>query len=256
MTTDALGLGLPPLALAWMLAAYFLGGIVKGGIGFGLPLVTLSLMPLVLPVEVAIAINAVLLPFINVVQIAQSGGVAAPLARFWPLALALMATLPLGVAVGTAIEPEALTLALGVAVVGFTLFQWLNPRLTLPARLERPAGVATGLTAGLVGGLVTINGPIFILYLVGLGVERRALMAALGLFLLTTGLVLTSAFWVAGLIDAPRALAGLACLAPTFAGMALGNAIGRRLPQAAFRNAVLAGLLLLGLNTLARGLLG
>lgn len=232
--------------LAGMAAVYFLGGVVKGGLGFGMPLVTMSLLPLFLPVELAIAINAVLLPFINVVQIVQSGGPVAPIRRFWPLIAVLVVTMPFGVALGTAIEPAVLALALGLTVVGFTTVQWTNPQLVLPARLERPMGALTGFLAGFVGGFVTINGPFFLLYLVGLGVERRTMLAALGVFFFLTGSVLTASFVVAGVIDAPRAAIALACLVPVFAGQALGNALGRRVPQTLFRRVVLTGLTLSG----------
>ncbi|MGF1554136.1 MAG: TSUP family transporter [Paracoccaceae bacterium] len=252
--SDALGIG-APWALAAMLATYFMGGIVKGGLGFGLPLVTLSLMPLFLPADLAIAVNAIVLPFINVVQIAQAGGPALALRRFWPLILTLVATMPLGVALGRGIAPEALTLALGLAVVAFTTFQWASPRLALPARLERPLGALTGAGAGVVGGLVGINGPFFLIYLVGLQVERQMLMAALGVFFFLTGVVLTASFWVAGVIDAPRAGAALACLIPAMVGQALGNRLSRRLPVEAFRAVVLGGLMIVGLNITVRAAL-
>ncbi|MEM6422909.1 MAG: TSUP family transporter, partial [Pseudomonadota bacterium] len=187
-------LGVAPAAAIGMLAAYFVGGVVKGGLGFGLPLVTIAITPLFVPVDLAIATNAVVLPFVNLVQIRQAGGLAETLRRFWPLILPLCLILPLGVAIGRQVSAEALTLALGLAVMGFTLFQWVNPRLTLASRLEKPVGAVTGVLAGAVGGLLTINGPFFILYLVGLGVDRRQMMAALGVFFLLTGLLLSISF--------------------------------------------------------------
>ncbi|MEM6490704.1 MAG: TSUP family transporter, partial [Pseudomonadota bacterium] len=160
-----------------MLAAYGAGGIIKGGLGFGLPLVTLSITPLFVALDLAIVANAVVLPLINIVQIKQAGGLVPAFRRFLPLILPLALCLPLGVWLGTRISAPALTLALGIVIMVSTLIQVANPRLVLPRHLERPGAVVTGLAAGTIGGLTTVNGPLFVLYLVSLGIERRVMMA-------------------------------------------------------------------------------
>lgn len=251
---DALGISL--LSAAGMLGCYFLGGLVKGGLGFGLPIVTIATTPLFVPVDLAIATNAIVLPLTNIVQIRQAGGLGTTLGRYWPLIAMLCLTMPLGAYFGRQVSAGALTLALGLTIVAFTIFQWLNPRLAITPRLERPMGVLTGVMAGGVGGLVTINGPFFILYLVGLGVDRREMLSALGVFFLLTGLLLAGSFVAVGLLDGPRALWALVCVPPAYLGMALGNAVARRLPQETFRSVVLAGLLILGTNIALRGLAG
>ncbi|MEM6488596.1 MAG: sulfite exporter TauE/SafE family protein [Pseudomonadota bacterium] len=247
-------LGIPWTAALGVLAAYFLGGIVKGGLGFGLPLVTISMLPLFVAVDLAIAVNAVILPFINLVQIHQARRTGEALSRFWPLLATLALFMPLGIVIGTRISAEALTLALGLAVMAFTAFQWANPRLAIPARWERRGAAVTGVMAGVSGGLLTINGPFFVLFLVGRRVERAVMMAGLGLFFLTTGLLLTIGLSITGTVTGPRALAALACLVPAFAGMALGDRLARRVEPQHFRTGVLAGLMILGANITARGL--
>ncbi|MEM6679894.1 MAG: TSUP family transporter [Pseudomonadota bacterium] len=239
---------------AGVLAVFFLGGLVKGGLGFGLPLVTVSLLPLIVEIEVAFAINSMIIPVLNVWQLYQSGRAGEALRRFWPLILTLSIALPLGVLFASGIDGGSLTLALGIFVMVFTLFQALNPRLVIPASWEKPAAAVTGVAAGVVGGLTTINGPFFVLYLVGRAVEREVMLGALGLFFLLTGLLLTGSFAALGRIDAALALMTLACILPGFAGMALGNLIGARVPQALFRRVVLAGLFIAGANIAARGL--
>ncbi|MEO1775764.1 MAG: sulfite exporter TauE/SafE family protein [Pseudomonadota bacterium] len=251
---DALDLSAP--AALGVLAAFFAGGLMKGGLGFGLPLVTISITPFFVPVDLAIALNAAVLPFVNMLQVWQAGTLGETLRRYWPLILMLSLTMPIGVLLGLAVSAEGLTLALGLAITAFTLFQWVNPRLVLPQRLERPIGAGVGVVAGICGGLTSINGPFFVLYLVGLGVERRVMMSALGVFFLLTGVLLSGSFAAVGLLDGPRLLAALACLLPAFAGMAAGNRLARRVPQEAFRRIVLSGLLLLGLNITLRGLTG
>ncbi|MEO1459913.1 MAG: sulfite exporter TauE/SafE family protein [Pseudomonadota bacterium] len=250
---DALGIGWQAAALT--LATFFVGGITKGGFGFGLPLVTISLLPLFLPLDLALVLNALVLPPLNVWQVAAAGRVGETLSRFWPLGLTLALTLPLGVALGAQVSPDALTVALGIAIVLFSAFNLANPRLVIPDRWEQRAGALTGIGAGIVGGLTTINGPFFILFLVGRGADRRMLLSGLGVFFLLTGVLLTGSFWAVGLLDWARLLAALACIVPSVLGMVVGNRIGRRIPQDAFRRAVLILLILLGANIALRGLL-
>ncbi|MEM6971269.1 MAG: sulfite exporter TauE/SafE family protein [Pseudomonadota bacterium] len=247
-------LDLTTFQVAALMAAYLIGGVVKGGMGFGLPLVTLAITPLFVPVDLAIVANSVILPFINGVQIRQAGQADIIFRRFLPLILPLCLVMPLGVWLGTQLPAERLTLALGLAVMAFTAFQVATPRLTIPPRMERSAGIVTGGLAGLTGGILTINGPLFVLFLVGVGAERRVMMGALGIFFVLTGLLLSISFAGAGLLDLPRALLGLCCLVPTFGGMWLGNRLAGRLPQRMFRMVVLAGLFVLGANIALRGL--
>ncbi|MEM6943618.1 MAG: TSUP family transporter, partial [Pseudomonadota bacterium] len=109
---EALGIG--PTAALLGLVAFFLGGLVKGGLGFGLPLVTISLLPLFLPLDLALAINALILPALNAWQARQSGRFGEVLRRFWPLALTLTLFLPLGAWFATGVDTRTLTLALGL----------------------------------------------------------------------------------------------------------------------------------------------
>ncbi|MEO0763610.1 MAG: sulfite exporter TauE/SafE family protein [Pseudomonadota bacterium] len=253
-TTTAL-FGLDPWVLVALLATFFAGGLVKGGIGFGMPLVSLSLAPLFIEIEQALVANAMVLPFTNALQIRQAGALGETLRRFWPLALTLALVMPFGVWLGTLISPEGLSLSLGIAIMTFTVIQGTNPRLALPVAREKPIGAVVGVFAGITGGLVTINGPFFILYLVGIGAERRLMLSSLGVFFMVTGLILAVAFVSVGVMTAERAAAGIACLPPSLLGMWLGNRLGRRIPQQTFRAIVLAGLFIAGANIALRGLM-
>ncbi|MEO1724245.1 MAG: TSUP family transporter [Pseudomonadota bacterium] len=248
-------LGIGPGAALYGLGVFFVGGVVKGGLGFGLPLVTISLLPLLLPIDLALAINALILPGLNAWQAQQSGRLREVLRRFWPLAVTLGVMLPVGVWLGTGLPLGTLTLCLGLFVMAFTLFQALNPKIMIPAVLERPLGALTGVIAGISGGLTTINGPFFILYLVGRGADRAVLTGALGLFFVITGVMLSLSFAAFGRINLPEVLAALSCLVPAVLGMALGNRLMALVPQAIFRRIVLTALFLAGANIFLRAAL-
>ncbi|WP_026380773.1 sulfite exporter TauE/SafE family protein [Afifella pfennigii] len=245
-------LGLGPAEMLGLLLVYFIGGLVKGGSGFGLPLVTISMSPFIVPIDLALAVNAVVLPFANVYQYGRSGLAKATLMRFWPILLGLLLGVPIGALFVNAIEPAALTMALGLFILAFVGLSVVNPRIAVPGDLERPAGAATGFIAGIVGALTTANGPLFVIYLVGRGVERQMMVATLGLCFLVFGVLVSGSFWAIGLLDAQRFLLALLCVAPVLVGVWAGDAWGARLPQATFRRFILVLLFLLGANMLAR----
>ncbi|MEL7174375.1 MAG: sulfite exporter TauE/SafE family protein, partial [Pseudomonadota bacterium] len=170
--------------------------------------------------------------------------------------LTLTIMLPVGVWLGAGLPLGTLTLFLGIFVMAFTLFQALSPKVMIPARVEKPAGVVTGILAGLSGGLTTINGPFFILFLVGRGADRAVLTGALGLFFIITGVMLSVSFAAFGRIQAPEVAAAIACLLPAVVGMALGNKLMALVPQALFRRIVLTALFLAGANITLRAALG
>jgi len=248
--SEWLGLGL--LEIAGLLFVYFIGGLVKGGSGFGLPLITISVLPLIVPIDVALAVNAVVLPFVNIFQFGSSGHAGATVKRFWPVVVGLFVGVPIGALFVHAIAPETLTIALGIFVMAFVVLTALSPRVEIPQRFEKPAGGLTGILAGILGALTTANGPAFVIYLVGVGAERRVMVAALGLFFLVSGVLIAGSFWAIGILDERRVLIAAICVWPILAGMWVGNGIGERLPQAAFRKAVLSLLFLLGANMLVR----
>lgn len=248
--------GLTAPRLAAVLAVYFVAGVVKGALGFGLPLVAGAVLPLLVPLPLVLAVNAVLLPLANLVQFARAGSPAPRVRAHWPVLVALALAAPLAALFVARADPRLVAVAFGTFVALAALATLLTPEWRLPERLVQPVGFVTGLAGGLVAALTTAPGPVFVLYLVGTGADRRATLGALGLFLLVAGLLVGASFAALGLLTVPRAVLALLCLVPALAGMVLGDALGARVPAARLRVVVLAILVLLGLRTALGGLAG
>ena len=76
----------PDLALSALILvalAFVAGGAVKGGFGFGLPLVTVPLLATVMPPPTAISLMLVPVIAANIVQAFQGGYYKSALRRFW-----------------------------------------------------------------------------------------------------------------------------------------------------------------------------
>jgi hypothetical protein len=227
-------------------AVFLLAGIVKGVVGLGLP--TLAMGLLTLMVAPAQAATLLLAPsFVtNLWQMLAGPHLRALLRRLWPmLAAASIGTVAGGglLARGNAATAAA---ALGAALILYAAVALAAPRLRVPAAAEPwlgpLAGFATGLVTGATGVFVVPAVP----YLQAIGLEKDALVQALGLsFTVSTvalgaGLALHQAF-------APAAvLASLLALVPALLGMALGQWIRTRVAPRIFRLCFLASLALLG----------
>lgn len=238
-----------------ILAIFLVAGMVKGVLGFGLPIITMSLLPFVIPVEQAIVLSAIVQPFTNIFQLVSTGGYQRAIQVAWPV----IATLVPGVAIGawylTSLDGRALLMIVGVTISAFALINLLGYRIAIRPERRVPAGLGFGLIAGIFGALTSLNGWAFILYLVGLDTPRDVFRGSIALLFLVSGTLISSSFWIVGLLDGKLALIGGAALATAFPGMWIGERIGRRIPADTFRKLLLVSLILIGTAMVIRAYL-
>ncbi|MCQ0988244.1 sulfite exporter TauE/SafE family protein [Jiella marina] len=242
-----------PASLALLVAIFVAGGMVKGALGFGLPLTTMAILPFFVPVDFALAVNALVLPFTNIAQFIQAKRMRETIYRFRLVLLGVAFGVPVGAMLVSRISDSALLIALGVFVLLFVGLTLTRPALAIAAPAERPVGLGVGVAAGIVGALTTANGPLFVMYLVGLKVDRKLFVSTLSLLFIVSGVLISGTFVAAGLIDTTRLAISALCIPASLAGMAAGNAIGDRISADRFRLAVLLFLAFLAVNLILTG---
>src|SRR5947209_3347257 len=116
-------------------AAALAGGIVKGVLGMGLPMVAVPLLSMAMPVPQAIALLSVPTVSSNFWQTFEGGRFCAALQRFWTL----LAALCVGIAFGTRLlvsgDPRTTQAVLGSVVIASALVGQFPPRLMVSRRL-------------------------------------------------------------------------------------------------------------------------
>ncbi len=248
---------LSPTEMALVAAIFVLGGLVKGAMGFGLPLATMAMLPIFVAVETALAVNIVVLLLTNVAQFVQMGDMRATAARFSPVLWGSVAGIPLGAALAAQISDAWLLGALGTAVLVFSALSLGNVALTVPPHRATPIGWGAGILGGAVAVLTTVPGPIYVMYLLGLGVDRRSFLSALSLFFIVTAVLTSGTYMLLGFFTPERlVLTAVAAFPAALLGMWLGNMLTARLSVAGFRSLVLLVLAVLGANLLWRAVLG
>lgn len=236
-------------------AVFFAAGIAKGVTGMGLPTVAMALLTVLLSPLTAASLLIVPAFVTNVWQLLAAPGLGALLRRFWPMMLAIALGTIIGAPLLTGGDTGVAASALGGALVLYAGFTLLAPPFRVAADrepwLSPLVGAITGAATGCTGVFVIPAVP----YLQALGLEKDALVQALGLsFTVSTvalaiGLAMHHAFQIGHI-----ALSVLAVV-PSLAGMWTGQVIRKAIDAAAFRRWFLIALIGLGAEMLLRPLL-
>lgn len=241
-----------PSYLILVLATFLFSGTVKGVLGLGMPVITMGVLGTVLPPAEAASLLLVPALVTNVWQCAARPDIRGAIRRFWPM---MACVLPGGL-IGTSLMagPDARTAsaALGLVLAVYALIGLTHPRFHLPPKAERWAGPLAGLGTGLLAGATGVSALPCIPYLVALGLERDALVQALGLIFTASMVALAGGLAWRGALPVELLGPSVLALAPAVAGMALGGRLRRRVHPERFRSWFFVGLILLGSSIVVR----
>nr|WP_323766395.1 sulfite exporter TauE/SafE family protein [Marinovum sp.] len=242
---------LPILLASGMVA--LLAGVIKGMVGFAMPMVMISLLGIFLPPDLALA--GLMLPTLisNGAQALRDGpGPALAATRQFRVYLIAGAVMLMVSAQLYAFLPVwVLLLAIGLPMVLFSLIQLLGLRLQL-SRQSLAAEISLGGVSGFIGGLSGVWGPPLVAYLTALHTEKRLQMRTQGVAFGLGALLLLVAHSGSGVIRGETLLFSAGLCVPALLGMWLGGLVSDRIEQETFRRATLMVLLVAGLNLIRR----
>ena len=233
--------------LAWCAFALACGGLIKGALGVGTPLLTVPLMALVLPPQTSVALMAVPVVVANLWQACRAPRVDRVVGRFWPTFAAILAGTWVGVAVLTRIDDKALLIVVGVSVIIFALLQGSDYKLRIPAPLEKPAGVGFGFAGGVIGGISSFFGPMLIIYLVSLqSLDKNQFVGAISFLYIGAVVPWALMLYWAGILDRHLLWYSGAAVAPVVLGMLVGRSVRDFISEQRFQHLILVILLCSG----------
>lgn len=229
---------------------FFVAVFTQTMAGFGSGLVSMAFLPIVLPVITAAPVVALLTSTVEAVLLVRFRS-AFNLKAVWPLTLASLFGIPIGVWALRGISEGILVRTLGAVMTGYALYALLNFRLP---ELKHPLwSVIAGFTAGVLSGAYSVGGPPVIIF----GDCRRwkpdEFKSNLqGFFLINDVIViithglsgnLTPAVWQTYLLAVPAIAVGLVA----------GSGLDKRMNPAVFRKIVLCLLVVMGVRLLISG---
>ena len=237
-------------------ASVMLGGVVKGALGMGFPIVATPLLTLVLGPETAVVGIVVPSLMMNVAQAWQGRRFLAAADPVVRLLVPTLVTIVLGTVVGAyllvALPARAVAAVVGVSVMLYAIVSLRGAAVAVPSRHLRSIGILVGFASGVLGGATGFFGlPLIVLFstphsrqgeAAGPGVDRAPVRRR------PADRELRRA-------GPPHRRAGGALdpgAGPAAAGFVLGTAFRRRMSQAAFGLAIRLTLLTVGAGLAGR----
>jgi len=238
--------------LIWCAFALFVAGVVKGILGIGVPVVSVSLLSLVINVPTAVALLPIPILLSNLWQSLSSGQVLRTLRRFAALIVALVVGTFVGARLLVDMDQRTLLGIVGAAVLVFAISAQFPRHLRIGPGTERWLGMPVGFIGGMLGGMTTFFGPPLIMFLFALNLEKDEFVGTISTIYLCAAIPLAVALGMFGFMGPQEYAWSTAAAAPLFLGVLVGQWLRSRISQSAFRRGLLLMLLVVGVRLIYR----
>jgi uncharacterized membrane protein YfcA len=218
----------------WIIVSFFLGGLVKGATGLGLPLVAMPLLSFALPLKTSVALVIVPIFATNVLQSVQGGMARPTFRRFWLAWIVVAAVIAVSAQALVTVDERILYTIIGTTLILLTVTLRYRPTLQVTPVQETWASPLVGVLGGLLGGFTGIYGPPYMLYLASLRMKKQEFVAAISQYFVAGNIGLTVGLLGFGGATPHDLALSLAALVPTYAGLWLGQRIHARLDESRF----------------------
>ena len=234
---------------------FLLAGVVKGGVGLGLPPIAMGLLVIVMPPVEAAAL--VVLPsfLTNAWQMLAGPHLRQLVRRFWPLLLCAVVGTLLGSDWLTEENVDVGTAVLGAILAVYALSGLIAVQYAVDATSQRWLNPAVGGLTGLATAATGVSSIPVVPYFQAVGLHKNELVQAMGLsFTVSTVALAFNLVSVGALSLASGPVVGVATVS-VFAGMWLGQLIRNALEPRKFRFWFLVALLSLGVYLFDRSVI-
>ncbi|MEL7542866.1 MAG: sulfite exporter TauE/SafE family protein [Pseudomonadota bacterium] len=243
-------------AIALAVFAFLFAGLVKGAVGLGFSSTCLPI--LVLAVGLDRAMPLVLVPSIasNMMVHVQAGAFRATWTRFWPMFVAVIPGLCLGLYLLAQVNLDYAAALLGLVLIIYGAWTLGHIDAVLPERLHDVLRVPVGLLTGLVNGLTGSQIMPVLPYLLGMPLARNVFLQTINTSFTLSSLVVAGGLWAIGFLTPQIGAFSVAALIPMVVGVVSGTWLRNRMSTAMFRRSVLVVLIGLGLLLVGRAVVG
>lgn len=250
LTLDAIPTG----TLLLMVLAFFGGGLTKGVVGIGLPLVTLPFLAILMPPLEAIAMLVVPVIATNFFQVFHGGIFFTVARRYWSMIAAIAITAVLAAQLIVAAESELLLAIIGAVIIAVGLMRLVKLPVGLHERHEAWLNPIVGVLSGLVGSVSNLFGPPVFAYLSMRGVPKDTFIVVIAMVFLVGAVPLHGNLIRLGVTTQDILMLSTLATIPVFAGMTLGTWLRGRVSQAIFEKILIGVIVVAGINLIRRGL--
>jgi len=233
--------------IAAILATYLFAATAKGVTGLGFSTTCLPILALLVGLKDALPLVLIPSVYSNIVVMRQAGRFAETVRRFWPMLLALLPGLALGLWTLAYIDGQSAGAVLGVMMLVWCAFTFAKPELSIAKHLERPLAPFVGFVTGTINGVTGSQVMPMVPFMMMLRLDRNQFIQACNCSFTFSSLVMALGLGKLGLFSWEDVLISAigACFV-TF-GLSMGAAIRHRLSEELFRQGILVMLSVMGL---------
>ena len=231
-----------------ILATYLFAAIAKGVTGLGFTTTCLPILALLVGLKDALPLVIIPSIFSNVVVMRQVGRFGETLGRFWPMLLALLPGLALGLWTLSYIDGRLAGAILGGMILAWCAFSFAKPELSIAAHWERPLAPFSGFVTGTINGVTGSQIMPMVPFLMMLQLERNLFLQVVNCSFTLSSIVMALGLGKLGLFSWEDALISAIGVCFVAFGLSLGAAIRHQLSAELFRQGILVMLSLMGLG--------
>lgn len=242
----------PDAFLLLIALAFAVAGIVKGGVGLGLPPIAMAILVLAMPPVEAASLLVVPSLLTNLWQAVSGPALLSLLRRFWPLLVAAAVVTIIGSGWLAHGNGDAAITLLGVILILYAGSALRKMTVKIDKRTERWLGPLIGGLTGAATAATGVSSVPVVPYLQSLNLNQNELIQVMGLSFTVSTIALAINLSVSHHAPAVLSLVSLVAVLCAFGGMWVGAMIRQRINPETFRTVFLWVLLCLGIYLVPR----
>jgi len=236
----------PSIVLVIILAV-LAGGLVKGTLGFGMPMVALPIIAFIIPPTTAMILLCAPIFLTNFLQIKFKEGVSSY--RFLPMFLSLVVGLIIGARLILEIDVNTITQIIAVSIIFAALVNCFGFKINnIKQNYEKIITTIIGFGSGILGGLSTFYGPPMLAYLVAVDLPKEKFVRTVSTMYFIGSFPLYGSLIYYGFATKEDLIFSLILIIPAFISQQIGTKIRDKINHKQFRNLVLFTLIVLGIS--------
>ncbi len=228
--------------------AFALGGVLKGAIGAGTPVIAVPIMSLYYGVPFAVSVFAIPAFLSNIWQLWQFRADLMPRRFVLPLTFGAGVGAALGTVMLAGLSGRVLMMVVAGLALIYVAFRIRRPGWSLQHGMATKIAAPVGVGCGILQGAAGISAPLSISFISALGLSRPGFIATISALFMAMSIVQIPSLWAVGLLTPERAGISLMACLPLFAGMPLGEWLARFISRDSFDKIVMALLTLIALR--------
>jgi len=236
-----------------IILAVLAGGLVKGTLGFGMPMVALPIIAFIIPPTTAMILLCAPIFLTNFLQIKFRQGVSSY--RFLPMFLCLIIGLIIGARLILEIDVKTITQIIAVSIIFAALVNCFGIKIkNINKNHENTITSLIGFGSGILGGLSTFYGPPMLAYLVAVDLPKEKFVRTVSTMYFIGSFPLYGSLIYYGFATKEDLIFSLILIIPAFIAQQVGTKIRDKFNQKQFRICILITLIILGFSLLVKTL--